>query len=241
MIISFFEEFPTKKNLDKVKLIDFPTKLYIAAHSLDEFKSIKKQIKSKYVREIIYWPILKKKEGYWFSPFTKQKALKNTFKQLKGKNISVMFDMELPFSKLLILKNLFQSHTNKHLINKFIKDHKKIYVCEYFIDSKLFSLFGLEYNKPKNHHLIKMAYSSMYDHGENKLNQVIQKYKKRFGNKFIMAYGVLTKGVLGWEKPITTSLLKRDLDIAKKNKVKEVILFRLGGLNKKYIKLLKEY
>ncbi len=31
MLISFFEEFPTKENLNKVKLIKFPTKLYIAA------------------------------------------------------------------------------------------------------------------------------------------------------------------------------------------------------------------
>ena len=45
MKISFYEEFPTKENLDKISLIDFPTKLITAAKNLKEFYSINNKIK----------------------------------------------------------------------------------------------------------------------------------------------------------------------------------------------------
>ena len=71
MKINFFEEFPTKENLDKAKLIKFDSVVYIAAKSLKEFEKWSKQIKKINFRITpAYWPILKKKEGYWLSPFS---------------------------------------------------------------------------------------------------------------------------------------------------------------------------
>ena len=61
MIVSFFEEYPTKENLAKLKLVSFPTKLYIAAESLDAFFKIKEKIKSKWVKEVIYCTFIEKK------------------------------------------------------------------------------------------------------------------------------------------------------------------------------------
>ena len=90
MQISFFEEFPTKENLAKIKYISFPTKLYIAAQSLGQFQKIK--IPSKKVKEKIYWPLLKKEEGYWFSPFSKAQAIERILNEIKPKSISVMID-----------------------------------------------------------------------------------------------------------------------------------------------------
>ena len=84
MIISFFEEFPDKNSLSKLKLINFNTKLYLAAKSYKEFKKIK--IKNKFVKELIYWPILEKNEGYWISPFSDNKALKRTFNLIHYEN-----------------------------------------------------------------------------------------------------------------------------------------------------------
>ena len=61
MKIGFYEEFPTKENLDKIKLIDFSTSLIVAAKNLKEFNLIKnltKKYKNKNIKEVIYWPIL---------------------------------------------------------------------------------------------------------------------------------------------------------------------------------------
>ena len=41
MRVSFFEEFPDEQSLSKLKLIRFPTKLYLAANSYKEFSEIK--------------------------------------------------------------------------------------------------------------------------------------------------------------------------------------------------------
>ena len=79
MRISFFEEFPTAKNLQKTKLISWPSKLYLAVPSLAEFDRIKAKIRHKNITEIIYWPILKKEEGYWISPFSKPSSLRGIF------------------------------------------------------------------------------------------------------------------------------------------------------------------
>ena len=245
MIISFYEEYPTKENLDKLKLINFPTKLYIAAKSLKEFKKIK--IKSKYVKEIAYWPILEKKEGYWLSPFSKRKAIKRVINEIKGKNIPIMWDAELPTHPCprLYITQLHNFFANKVLINNFIKNHKKVYVAEYFFVSmlfeKIYNFLGLTFPPKFNTYPMRMAYSSMHDFGKKIMEREIVKGKQIFGDKLILAYGTLATGALGTEKPISLKLLKRDLDLAKKHNIKEVVLFRLGGLNNSYIKLLKNY
>jgi len=247
MLISFYEEYPTKENLEKLQLIKFPTKLYLGAKSLREFKKIKKQVKSKYVKEIAYWPILTKKEGYWFSPFTKRAALKRTINELKNTRTSVMWDAELPThpNPFLYLTQFINFFSNRGLIRKFVKNHKKVYVAEYFFINgaieKLFRFLGIAFSPKYNTYPMRMAYSSMHDFGIYIMEREIVKGKEIFGDKFIIAYGTLASGAIGTEKPISNKILKRDLDLAKKHKLKEVVLFRLGGLNKNYIKLLEKY
>ena len=247
MLISFYEEFPTKKNLEKLKLIKFPTKLYLGAHSLDEFKKIKKSINSKQVKEIAYWPLLKKREGYWFSPFTQRKALKRTINEIENTKTPIMWDAELPThpNPLLYITQLPFFFSNKKLINNFIKNHNKVYVAEYFFVNKFLEKFykflNLSFKDRKNTYPMIMAYSSMHDFGKYIMNRELTKCKQEYGNKFIIAYGVLAPGAQGTEKSISLKLLKRDLDLAKKHRLKEVVIFRLGGLNKKYINLLENY
>src|SRR3989344_1047206 len=97
MIISFFEEFPTEDTLAKLKLVSWPTKLYVAANNLLQFRAVTSVLRhNKNLLEAVYWPILKKKEGYWISPFSKQGALQRLFEELENRKIPVMLDLELP-------------------------------------------------------------------------------------------------------------------------------------------------
>src|SRR3989338_4984631 len=97
MLISFFEEFPIPENLAKLDLVTWKTKLYLAASGLTTFKLLQQQIDpKKNILETIYWPVLKKKEGYWISPFSQRKALQNIFDELKKEVVPVMLDLELP-------------------------------------------------------------------------------------------------------------------------------------------------
>ena len=109
MLISFFEEFPNRRSLDKLKLIDFKIKLYLAAKSYKKFNYITSKIKNKYIKEFIYWPILKQEEGYWISPFSKERGLTRIFNE--DIHSKIMIDCELPRNKLLYfsLFNFFKN------------------------------------------------------------------------------------------------------------------------------------
>lgn len=225
MIISFFEEFPTKQDLEKIKLINFPSKLYLASSSLEEFLKVKKKIKSKYVLEVIYWPTLTEQEGYWISPFSKTSGLKRIFKELQNKNIPVMLDLEFPVKRSHILKRLFVCMKNKSIIFDFIKNYKgKVYTAEYFYAKKGFLSPNLKNKK------IKMLYTSFRHYSDE--------FIKQTAKKAIVGLGTITKGVEKQSSILSPNKLKSELNLLKNQK--EVIIFRLGGLNKQYLKAIKE-
>jgi len=244
MQISFFEEFPTKENLAKIKYISFPTKLYIAAHSLEEFQKIK--IPSKKVKEKIYWPILKREEGYWFSPFSKTQAIERILSEIEHKNISVMIDSELPThpNPYLYLTQFPFFFYNRKKMRNFIASHPKVYTAEYFPSSRffesLFQFLGLSFTT-KNHCPIKMIYSSCHDFGEDFIRTEIKQAKNIYGKRLRIALGTLTHGIKGDEPAISIKMLERDLNICNKLNIEEVILFRLGGMNKEYKKIILKF
>lgn len=234
MIISFFEEFPTKNNLDKLNLIKRPTKLYLAAKSLNEFNKIKSKINNKNITEFIYWPILEIREGYWISPFTKRSALKRIFQQLKNQKTPVMLDLELPTTKnpKLYFTQFLNFPRNKSLIKKFIKNYQgKVYASEYYPKrEKLFQFLGLHYSNTK---VIKMVYHSMHKFDEEFIKQKLKSLN-------LVAYGTIAKGIDKNEPILAPKQLKKDLQLAREAKIKEVVIYRLGGLNKKYLKIIDE-
>ena len=259
MQISFFEEFPNKKNLSKLKLIGFPIKLYLAANSYDEFLKLKKDIEKNFpsrlksskigneigfkIKEFIYWPILTKREGYWISPFTKRKALLRIFNELNGAKSSLMLDLELPTTKntSLYLTQFFNFLRNKYLIKNFIRQYpKKVYLAEYFpvgrIKRRLLQSIGLHYRGTK---VIKMLYHSMLPFSNDLFRKELECGTKCLGKDYLAGFGTIAKGIMGWEPILSPEKLRTDLKLAKKAGVKEVVIFRLGGLNKKYIKILK--
>ena len=243
MLISFFEEFPTKQNLERLKIVDFKTKLYLASYSLDKFSEIKEKIKGKNIKEIIYWPILKKEEGYWFSPFSKRSAVKKILSKIP-KSLSVMIDLELPTTQnsKLYLTQFHNFPRNKLLITNFIKTHDKVYTAEYFPIKPWMKFIGLNYNPIKyDSKMIKMFYTSMWPFPRNFLEKKIKSYKEQFQDKFIPAFGTIANGISGKEPILSPEKLEADLKIAKKNSIKEVIIFRLGGLNKDYIKIISKF
>ncbi len=251
MFISFFEEFPTKDNLNRLKLVNFPTKLYLAAKSLEEFDKIKSKISkdknNKNVKEFIYWPILEIKEGYWISPFSQRKALSRILSELKGKKMPVMLDLELPTTKnpLLYLTQTFNFFNNKRLINDFIKDYEyKIYLAEYYPEGKrkekILQFLGLHYSHKKAK-IIKMVYHSLHHFDKNFIIDELKTGKKEFADNYLVSYGTIAKGINSNEPILDYSQLEEDLKIAQQIGIKEIIIFRLGGLNQKYIKIINKY
>ncbi|MBI2667101.1 hypothetical protein HYX13_05820 [Candidatus Woesearchaeota archaeon] len=246
--ISFFEEFPTKKNLEKLKLVNWPTKLYLAAKSLEEFEMLKRKNSTfRQVRKWIYWPILEKKEGYWISPFSKREALVRIFSELKDKRIPVMLDLELPTTQnpLLYFSQLPFFFANKRLISSFIQEYRgEVYLAEYYPErrnaERVMEILGIHY-KNKRTKVIKMFYHSVHNFGEKFLRDELQLGKKEFQKKYLLAYGTISSGIAGNEPLLKPEILHKDLLLAQKNMISEIVIFRLGGLNKKYVKIIEKF
>jgi len=155
-----------------------------------------------------------------------------------------MLDLELPTSQniFLYLTQLTNFSRNKKLIKKLIDEYKgKVYLCEYFPEKKnsqrILKLFGLHFENKKVK-IIKMFYHSMHNFSTKFVKEEFNRGVKGFKDNYIVAIGTIAKGIKGTEPLLKEKLLKEDLMLAKQAGVKEVIIFRLGGLNKKYLRLM---
>ena len=244
MLISFFEEFPTEDTLAKLKLVTWPTKLYVAAHTLQQFGAVTSVLRhNKNLLEAVYWPILKKREGYWISPFSKQTALQHLFDELEHKNVPVMLDLELPTTQnpFLYLSQFLNFKKDKKLIHSFVCNHAgETYLCEYSAPEKSLQRLGLHYISKKSK-VMKMLYHSVHYYSDEKLKLEMQQGLDEFGDRYIAGFGTIAVGVNGNEPLLSPQQLEKDLQIAREVGVKEVVLFRLGGLNKKYVTVMEKF
>lgn len=239
MRVSFFEEYPTDENLAKLDLVDPKSNLFLGAKSLDDFMRLKKDIKK---RKVVYWPLLDVSDGYWISPFTTRRSLEELFAELRNSKIPIMLDMELPSrNRWLFLTQLFNACTNNHSINDFLEDYEgEVYTAEYLFELPFLSFM---YKDPRrfDSKVIKMVYSSMHDYSEDFLRGKLKGFVERYGDRFVAGLGTIATGVLGDEPKLSPSQLDRDLRICRDVGVEEVVIFRLGGLDADYLKVIKKY
>jgi hypothetical protein len=256
MEINFFEEFPNEESLAKLNLINFPSLIYIAAKSLEEFNIIKDKIlEINSTVELGYWPILEK--SYWISPFSYTFELRKLYDDLlknkKDKYLKILIDLELPFlTPKLFFWNLFSFFKNKKIIRKIFTDSKKlniqILVFEYPIPSKIiqkkFEWLGISYPIEKYpHKKIVMFYSSMIKNKFllEKIKKDIAKRSLELGKNLQIGLGTIAIGIFGNEPILKPENLDEDLFFCKENKIDSIAIFRLGGLNNLYLKKIKKY
>ena len=240
MKIDFYEEFPTDENLKKLKLIDFPTRIFVAAKSLDEFKKLEKRIKkiNKKV-ECAYWPIIR--NSYWISPFSNTKDLIDLFKELEACDNHLLIDLEFPLNKKIIFKNLFSWRKNKKIIRRFLEKNKARVTTAQFpspLISWFIRLVGLDYDVKVEKSL--MWYSSIIS---KSINERIKRYLIRLKNKsdYSVSLGTIAFGVFGDEPILSPEDLERDLMFVKRAGFEKIVIFRLGGLNEKYMDIIKKF
>lgn len=239
MKMNFFEEFPVKRNLNKTKLIDFNSLLFIATRNLAEFRK-----HERYVRRINrkisvgYWPVLSKKEGYWLSPFSDTEALEKVIEELNAerRKLTILWDAEFPLNRVMLL-SMTRFFKNKIMIDNFLRNTRhNVYTAEYvrllFLDVFL-GFCGMRFSYLKKR--IFMVYTS----GTNRLRRILHMWTIKKSPR--IALGTIATGILGNEPVLTPENLDGDLKLAKDSRVKEVFIFRLGGLNERYMKIIKKY
>jgi hypothetical protein len=100
----------------------------------------------------------------------------------------------------------------------------------------LFRLLGTHFKSKNISERIFMCYTSMArnDYWEGVMRKNIQKQKS-------VGLGTIAIGILGNEPILIPSNLEKDLELAQKSKTKAVTIFRLGGLNKEYLKIIDQF
>lgn len=252
MQISFLEEYPTEDNLKQLKLFPFKTNLYLASESVNRFLLLKHKIKKQYknVDEIIYWPILKVSEGYWISAFSKGNALKRVLREINSSNeaFSVLWDAELPLlNKKLYFTEALDFFRNRQLINRALinlgKKHPIIVAAFpksgiskflHYLAGASFYTGGFAY--------VDMIYTSLLKGTGKKefLRKTVKKSRGKF-KEYIVALGLIAGGVEGEAPLISKEDLLKELQFVEKSGIKEVVIYRLGGLNKEYLNVISKF
>ncbi len=241
MQIDFYEEFPKKENLEKLKLVKWKTRVFVAAKSLQEFQSLEREIKKiKRGTEVAYWPIVP--NSYWVSPFSNTRDLIELFKELDSIKNQLLIDLELPLKKpSYFIKNILRFRKNKKLIKQFLEKNKsRVTTAEYpsTVVGKLMKAIGLNYSIDYERSI--MWYTSMFPKWLIKSSKKgLQKIKDK--SNYSVGLGTIDIGIMGNEPILVPKKLEEDLNFCKETAFKKIIIFRLGGLNKDYIEVLNKF
>lgn len=255
MQVSFFEEFPNENTLEKIALLNFDTQIYVAARNLSQFQDYEAQFKAQneHIKEVVYWPVLKREEGYWISPWSDPQALERVFEEIKGRKnkqkLEVLLDLEPSLKRTRLFS--FEDFTpNKRYITEFVRDAGNYNISistveKSYISERILEYFGLSFNQKEfENKKIKMYYSSyrrkfLPDFVVDKLYK--RKIKKYAEKGVRVGLGLIAPGIHNETHYISPEVLQRELQIASNHGIGEVIIFRLEGLDAKYLEALERY
>ncbi len=115
------------------------------------------------------------------------------------------------------------------------KNKKRITTAEFPALSFFKKAMGLNYEVKTEKSL--MFYSSM---GSKTINNYVKKRLRKITDKtnYSISLGTIAIGILGNEPILTPENLERDLEFVKNSGFDKVTIFRLGGLNQKYINII---
>ena len=256
MRIHFFEEFPSPEHLEKAALLTFPATIFLAAERLDKFDRLAEQLRSiNPLCEAAYWPLHQR--SYWLSPFAEAADLLELREQLcahQGEPLKVLFDLELPLLRAhLFLKNLPYFFRNKRMLLEMFEefDHSsniRIHTADYPVlfgwMQGLWERLGIAVGWEKfAHSRILMCYSSVLSMSWalKRASQFNAMYAKEWGSRMQVGLGTIATGVFGNERVIPPEELQRELLRCELAQVQEVVIFRLGGLNEDYLRVMDPF
>lgn len=237
-------EFPHKvdwKRLDKIlKEVDYKPEVYVACTSYENYKwwarEIKKSCNS--IKEVNAWPVLTKKEGYWFSGFTDRKCIDRL---AEYKKVKLKIDLEPPlpkgqYSNLKVLAYtlsmiLKKGKNRKHLM-KTIKEasaKNDVLVNEFPLPKFILKNWGCYY---PTHNKNIMCYTSLLKHRKILRWWNFHIAKKRKAK--MCSVGLIHSGIFGNE-PYYKSFKELVIDMmyAQKKGFEEIAVYSLDAIMKR--------
>src|SRR3989344_1795959 len=239
MNIIFWCEFPKDVDFVKLnKLIDFNTEIYFAISSLREFNSIKKRIRNKRI-EIGAWPILKRKEGYWFSGFSDKK---NIDKLDEINKLKVKIDIEPPIYKgkhslikdfFWIAKNiLIKGKNNNYLKERADKLNFEPIFSGFLLPRFLRTRYGDDFYNGKKNYMCYTTFVPRIFRGI--LRFILINIVKGMSKNNYYAIGLLNNGIFGNEPEYENiNEFKKDIEMMKRAGVRNLCIYSIEGILKR--------
>lgn len=238
--IIFWCEFPQNLDFNKLNFINFKCSVYFACKNKKEFLKYKNKTKNKNIK-VGAWPVLPKKEGYWFSSFSSKKSI-DKLKEFKGIPLKIDIEPPLPnfnfnYFKFIsyLLKYSFKKGENYEYLNNTIKKLSKntdiilsTYPFPYFILKK----YG--FNKDLETKINYFIYPTVIPKIFRPISWMYYKNLVKSNRINYIAIGLLSQGILKNE-PIYKSIdnFKKDLEILKKLNLENIVIYSIEGLLKK--------
>lgn len=254
MKINFFEEFPTRANLEKASMISFPSRIYLAATCIDDFRIIADKLHSINPDvDVGYWPVLK--ESYWISPFSRPKELSDLINDIIANMDEccpkTLLDLEFPLVNLsMFVENLTSFFKNRRMIRQIMERLEQNgidYISTeypYPMDSirDILTYMGASHNRT-GHKQVLMFYTSKIP--SYAIRSAIRNYIARKASEddstIQVALGTIASGIFKRTFLLRPQNLDKDLRFLDDHGVEKAFIFRLGGLDEDYMNIIGKY
>jgi hypothetical protein len=243
--IGLYEEFPNPWRLSRLRLIDFPITLAIAAPSRAAFLELRAAIMREFpqVREVYFWPLLDYEEGYYPGTWSNAAAVERV--AAEAGDLPVLWDLELPLGKT---RPSFASWLrNRTFLDRWLRGRAQpVHIWRSYntmgLDPLFLRLAGLHFD-PLDYPAVSL-HLDLYARGEGlpreQMERILRCGVARYGPRFIPSLGVLNDGEGPDHGFVPAATLRRDLSMARAAGVAEVWLFGVNGLNAEYLKAIRE-
>ena len=243
--VGFYEEFPVPWRLDKLKQLDFPVKLAVAAPNLAAFQKLRNEIQQNYpqVREVYFWPLLSPEEGYYPGSWSDPGAVERV--ALEAKNEPVLWDLELPRDQIFL--SIGNWWRNRIIIDQWLKQHKEpVHIWRsnrtMGLDPLFLRLVAMHFD-PADYPSVSLhldLYMTGYAMSDEELERIVRCGVERYHERFIPSLGVLNDGEGPDSIFVQPETLKRNLRVVRDSGASEVWLFGLNGVNSDLASMLHE-
>jgi hypothetical protein len=242
--LGLYEEFPVPWRLDRLRQVNFPVSLAVAAASRAEFLKLQAGIQKTYpqVQALYFWPILAPAEGYYPGAWSSPAGVRRAAAAADG--LPTLWDLEMPRGQLgLSYADWWQ---NRSFLRNWLRQRgAPVHIwrsnTSMGLDPAFLRLVSMHFD-PNEFPQIWL-HLNLYTTGEgwpdDELARVLRCGVERYGAHFIPAFGVLDDGQGPPEIFVPAATLQRELQLARAAGVSEVWLFGVNGLNADYLAAVK--
>jgi hypothetical protein len=241
LTLSFCEEYPTERNLDRARLIPFPATVFLAAESLPAYEDARDRLASVNPQlRAAWWPVPRRARA--LSAICEPSEIRPLSDALRVLQPGVvLLDLELPvWDRRRLIGRLTGLSEGRRAIDGLFStalERHEVWTAEWPPFAPAAVRRALRLSLPQASRRVYMLYSSMLPGRWRQL--LIRRMRRLLASpRAGIGVGVLATGVTGREPLLSPAELTRDLLEAGRLGASTVMIYRLGGVEERHVPAL---